>query len=180
LALRKTAGATTWSLSAYHHRVHDYIYGRTLDVQQGLQLLQYSQQDALFTGLEAQLRQRLNAHWGVTVLGDLVRARFAAGGDLPRIPAARAGLRLDARWQGWQGEAEWLQVARQNRVAALETPTPGYGMLNLGLSYRSGPWQLYAKGQNLTNRLAWAHTSFIKEAAPLAGRNLVLGLRVDF
>lgn len=180
LALRKTAGATTWSLSAYHHRVHDYIYGRTLDVQQGLQLLQYSQQDALFTGLEAQLRQRLNAHWGVTVLGDLVRARFAAGGDLPRIPAARAGLRLDARWQGWQGEAEWLQVARQSRVAALETPTPGYGMLNLGLSYRSGPWQLYAKGQNLTNRLAWAHTSFIKEAAPLAGRNLVLGMRVDF
>lgn len=178
LGLQKTTGDTTWSVTAHQRRVRDYIYGRLLDVQQGLQLLQYSQQDARISGLEAQLRQRLGAHISATLWGDWLRARFAGGGgDLPRTSPARAGLRLQGRWQGWQGEWEWLQVARQNRVAALEAPTPGYGTWGLGLSYQRGPWQVYLRGQNLGNRLAWAHTSFIKDAAPLMGRNLVLGLR---
>ena len=79
---------------------------------------------------------------------------------------------------------EWLQVARQSRVAAFEQPTPGYGMLNLGVSYsgqtNGTPWQVYLKGNNLTDRLAYAHTSFIKTAAPLMGRNVTVGVRVAF
>lgn len=77
-----------------------------------------------------------------------------------------------------------MQVARQNRVAEFETATPGYGMLNVGVTYhhRTGatPWQVYLKANNLTDRLAYAHTSFIKDAAPLMGRNLTLGVRVAF
>ncbi|MEZ5717541.1 MAG: hypothetical protein R3E55_03465 [Burkholderiaceae bacterium] len=56
-------------------------------------------------------------------------------------------------------------------------------MLNLGVSYsgqKNGtPWQgVYLKGHNLTDRLAYAHTSFIKTAAPLMGRNVTVGVRV--
>jgi iron complex outermembrane receptor protein len=185
LALRKTAGDTTFGVSVFHNRVKDYIYGRTLDALDGLQLLQYSQADATFTGLEAQVRQRLTRNLGVTLFGDVVRAKLDAGGDLPRIPAARAGLRLDANWQAWDGLVEWVQMARQNRVADFETPTPGYGMLNLGVTYNSRlaggtPWQLYVKGNNLTDRLGYAHTSFIKNAAPLMGRNITVGVKVSF
>ncbi|MBN9366602.1 MAG: TonB-dependent receptor [Comamonadaceae bacterium] len=185
LALRKTAGDTTFGVSVFHNRVKDYIYGRTLDELDGLQLLQYSQADATFTGLEAQVRQRLTRNLGVTLFGDVVRARLDAGGNLPRIPAARAGLRLDANWQAWDGQVEWVQVARQDRVADFESATPGYGMLNLGLTYSSRlaggtPWQLYVKGNNLTDRLAYAHTSFIKNAAPLMGRNITVGVKVSF
>ena len=40
---------------------------------------------------------------------------------------------------------------------------------------------LYAvKGNNLNDRLAYAHTSFIKNAAPLMGRNVTLGMKVAF
>ncbi|WP_042428932.1 TonB-dependent receptor domain-containing protein [Comamonas granuli] len=185
LALRKTAGDTTFGVSVFHNRVKDYIYGRTLDELDGLQLLQYSQADATFTGLEAQVRQRLSRNLGVTLFGDVVRARLDAGGNLPRIPAARAGLRLDAHWQAWEGQVEWVQVARQGRVADFESATPGYGMLNLGLTYSSRlangtPWQFYVQGRNLTDRLAYAHTSFIKNAAPLMGRALSVGVRVSF
>ena len=185
LGLRKTAGDTTFGLNVYRNRVKDYIYGRTLDEVDGLQLLQYSQADATFTGLEGQVRQRLTRNVGVTLFGDLVRAQLASGGNLPRIPSARAGLRLDASWQGWDGQIEWVQVARQNRVAEFETATPGYGMLNLGVTYHSRlangtPWQLYLKANNLTDRLAYAHTSFIKNAAPLMGRHVVLGMKVSF
>ena len=42
------------------------------------------------------------------------------------------------------------------------------------------PWQLYVKGNNLTDRLAYAHTSFIKTAAPLMGRNITVGVKVAF
>ncbi|MDR2299374.1 MAG: TonB-dependent receptor [Comamonas sp.] len=184
LGLSKNSGDTQWKLNAYHYRIRGYIYGATLDEHEGLQLLQYTQGDARFTGWEAQLSQRLNRDLSVTVFGDGVRARLDDGSALPRIPALRAGLRVNARLANWDTMAEWTQVLRQNRTAAFESETPGYGMLNLAASYqwKSGgnQWQFYVKGQNLTNRLAYAATSFIKTAAPLTGRNLVVGLRMDF
>ena len=185
LSLKKTSGDTTFGVSVFKNRISNYIYGRTLDEVDGLQLLQYSQADATFTGIEGQVRQRVTRNLGVTLFGDTVRAKLDGGGLLPRIPATRAGVRLDANWNAWEGQVEWVQVARQNRVAAFETATPGYGMLNLGVSYRgqlsSGtPWQVYLKANNLTDRLAYAHTSFIKNAAPLMGRNVTVGVRVAF
>ena len=172
-------------MSVFHNRIRNYIYGRTLDELDGLQLLQYSQAGATFTGMEGRVRQRITQRLGVTLFGDSVRARLDGGERLPRIAPARVGLRLDANWRDWDGAVEWVQVARQNRVAAFETATPGYGMLNLGLAYngRTGsgtPWQVYLKARNLTDRLAYAHTSFIKDAAPLAGRNVTVGVRVSF
>ncbi len=186
LSLKKTSGDTTFGVSVFHNRINNYIYGRTLDEVDGLQLLQYSQADATFTGIEGQVRQRITRNLGITLFGDTVRAKLdAGGGRLPRIPATRAGVRLDANWNAWEGQVEWVQVARQNRVAEFESATPGYGMLNLGVSYNgqlnSGtPWQVYLKANNLTDRLAYAHTSFIKNAAPLMGRNLTVGVKVAF
>ena len=185
LSLKKTSGDTTFGISVFRNRISNYIYGRTLDEVDGLQLLQYSQADATFTGIEGEVRQRVTRNLGVTLFGDTVRAKLDGGGLLPRIPATRAGVRLDANWNAWEGQVEWVQVARQNRVAAFETATPGYGMLNLGVSYRgqlsSGtPWQVYLKANNLTDRLAYAHTSFIKNAAPLLGRNITVGVKVAF
>ena len=185
LSLKKTSGDTTFGISVFRNRISNYIYGRTLDEVDGLQLLQYSQADATFTGIEGQVRQRLTRHLGITLFGDTVRAELDGGGLLPRIPATRAGIRLDANWQAWEGQVEWVQVARQNRVAEFETATPGYGMLNLGAAYHGklangSPWQLYVKGNNLTDRLAYAHTSFIKTAAPRMGRNITVGVKVAF
>ena len=184
LSLRKTSGDTTFSASVFRNRIGNYIYGRTLDELDGLQLLQYSQGDATFTGFEGHIRQRLTRQLGVTLFGDSVRARLADGGLLARIPAQRVGVRLDANWQAWQGQAEWVQVARQSRVAAFETATPGYGMLNVGAAYSAQinglPWQFYARANNLTDRLAYAHTSFIKQVAPLMGRSIAVGVKVAF
>ncbi len=185
VSLKKTSGDTTFGVSVFHNKINNYIYGRTLDALDGLQLLQYSQADATFTGIEGQVRQALTRNLGITLFGDTVRAKLDGGGNLPRIPATRAGLRLDANWAAWEGQVEWVQVARQSRVAEFETATPGYGMLNLGAAYNGklangSPWQLYVKGNNLTDRLAYAHTSFIKTAAPLMGRNITVGLKVAF
>ena len=185
LTLKKTAGPTTFSFSVYHNRIKDYIYASTLDEDDGLQLIEYTQGDAIFTGIEGSVRQQLSRQSGLTLFGDYVRARLDRGGNLPRIPAARLGVRLDARLgDPWRGELEFYRVARQNRIAAYESATPGYNMLNLRLSYTTRlnglATQFYLKGENLGNQLAYAHTSFIKHAAPLAGRNITLGVRIAF
>lgn len=185
LTLRKYAGATTFSLSAYRNKIDNYIFGSTLDSHEGFQLIEYAQRDATFTGIEGQIRQQLNPVFGASVFGDYVRAKLAdGGGNLPRIPAQRLGVKFDANWQAWNGVAEFYRVGKQDKVAAFETQTPGYNMLNLSASYNTRiggtPAQFYLKANNLTNELAYSHTSFIKNAAPLTGRNLTAGVRVTF
>lgn len=187
LTLRKLAGPTTFSVGVFHNRIDDYIHARTLDAHEDFQLIEYTQRDARFTGIEGAIRQQLDATFGLTLFGDYVRARLEAGDgdrDLPRIPAHRVGLRLDAKWNAWRAEAEVYRVGRQDDVAEFERETPGYNMVNVGLSYsgryNTTPWQVYVKGNNLGNQLAYAHTSFIKNAAPLEGRNLAVGVRLEF
>lgn len=187
VSLKKLAGDTTFSIAAFHNRIADFIFARTLDEIDGLQLVEYAQRDATFTGVEAEIRHRLNSMLGVTLFGDHVRARLDRGDgdrDLPRIPAGRIGVRFDAQWRGWEGEAEYYRVHRQDDVAGFETSTPGYKLLNFTVShggqYQGVPYRFYVKATNLTDELAFAHTSFLKNAAPLAGRNLTAGLRVAF
>jgi iron complex outermembrane receptor protein len=185
LTLRKFEGDTTFSLGLFRNRIRNFIYASTLDVHEGFQLIEYAQRDALFTGVDLELRRKLSARLSATLFGDYVRARFDDGaGHLPRIPAGRAGVKLDGNWNAWHGFVEFYRVTRQDRVAAFESATPGYNMLNLGTHYdtRIGgvPAQFYARLNNLNDALAFSHTSFIKRAAPLAGRNLTAGLRLNF
>lgn len=58
-------------------------------------------------------------------------------------------------------------------------------MLNATFAYRfeipgGGDLEVYARGTNLTNQLAYVHTSFVKDQSPLRGRSVVLGLRHSF
>lgn len=187
LSLKKTAGPTTFSLGVFHNRVRDYIHAHTLDLHEDFRLIEYRQRDAVFNGVEGWVRRQLNPVFGLTLFGDAVRARFDEGGgdrDLPRIPAERLGLRLDFERGNWSGEAELYRVARQERIADFESETAGHTLLDLGLRYTGKyggqSWLIYLKARNLTDELAYTHTSFIKHAAPLAGRSLTLGARMTF
>lgn len=187
LTLRKFAGDTTFSLSGYHNRVDNYIYAHTLDNHEGFQLVEYAQRDATFTGLEGEVKQKLSSALSATLFGDYVRARFDEGDgsrNLPRIPARRLGVKLDGEWNQWHGMVEFYRVGKQDKVADYESATAGYNMLNLGTHYatRIGgiPAQFYARLNNVTDKLAYNHTSFIKNAAPLTGRNLTAGVRIMF
>jgi iron complex outermembrane receptor protein len=187
LTLRRVVGDTRVSLSAFHNRVNDYIYARTLDTLDDLRLVEYTQRDATFQGLEAQVRQKLAPALHVTVFGDLVRAQLAAGDgnrNLPRIPAGRLGVRLDTFFQGWDAMLEWYRVMRQNRVEDLETPTAGYSMINAGISRNARigglDTQIYLSASNLADVLAFNHASYLKNAAPLMGRRIMAGVRANF
>lgn len=116
---------------------------------------------------------------------DYVRARDTISGDpLPRISPFHASAALDFHRGDFGARLEGIYAGRQNRVARNELPTDSYVMLNASLSYtiHTGgvSTDIYVKGVNLTNEEAREHTSFLKDIAPLAGRGVVVGMKVNF
>ncbi|MDQ3624647.1 MAG: TonB-dependent receptor, partial [Verrucomicrobiota bacterium] len=74
--------------------------------------------------------------------------------------------------------------ARQNRTANVELPTDSFFLLDASVSYHipAGPinFDVYVKGTNLADEEARLHTSFLNDAAPLAGRGVLFGVRAEF
>lgn len=185
LTLRKTEGALTGSVSAYHYIYDDYIFARTLDQYEDFRLIRYSQADATFTGIEGELTQQFTPWLSGTVFGDYVQGELKGdGGNLPRIPAARAGVRLAAFQGPWSGDVEYSRTFKQTDIAAFEHETPGYDMVNATVAYDVdlGPVrsQIFLRGTNLLDETAFNHASFLAETAPLRGRNLTVGVRARF
>ncbi|MDY6947620.1 MAG: TonB-dependent receptor [Pseudomonadota bacterium] len=183
LTLRRNVGDVTFALGAFRNDIDDYIYARTLDQFEDFRLIKYTQGDAEFTGAEAEATYRAGANLSVTVFGDYVRAELKDGGNLPRIPAARYGTRLNASLQALSGELEYYRVDAQDDIAGFETVTPGYDMLNLTLSCNvrgeTGP-TLYVRGTNLLDEVVWNHASYLAHVVPLPGRGVTAGLRMSF
>ena len=79
-----------------------------------------------------------------------------------------------------RGEVE--HVTEQDRVATLETSTPSYTMVNASVSMRpfgrSNPTSLTLSANNLFDVEARRHASFLKDYAPLAGRDVRLTLNL--
>ncbi|MFA5676970.1 MAG: TonB-dependent receptor [Pseudomonas sp.] len=189
VGLRKLAGTLTYSLSLFRNQVDDFIYAADVgyDPQGGYRVVEYRQDDALLRGFEASVGVRATDTLQVILFGDSVRGKLRdGGGDLPRIPADRYGVRLEQRLSHHlTGELESYRVRRQGNTAEFETDTGGYSMVNAGLNYRghvaSGTeYMLYARANNLTNDKARQHTSYIKDEVLLPGRNLTLGVRLSF
>jgi len=188
LTLRKFAGRTTFSLTLYRNRVDDYIYAADTgrDIGSGYREIEYRQEDALFTGVEGEVRFQASDATAVTLFGDQVRGKLLdGGGDLPRIPAGRLGVRFDHAFaSGLDGQLEFYRVDHQHRLADFETKTSGYSMLGASLIHhgtlRHVDYQVYLKGDNLLDEKARDHSSFIKDDVVQPGRNLTLGARMTF
>jgi iron complex outermembrane receptor protein len=69
-------------------------------------------------------------------------------------------------------------------VAPLEEETDGYTMLDVSVGYRlftgGVTHDFVLRGSNLTDQEARNHTSFLKEMAPLPGREIRFMYRVYF
>ncbi|GLK46447.1 MULTISPECIES: TonB-dependent receptor domain-containing protein [Novosphingobium] len=185
VTLRKSLGDTHFTLGAYHQDFDGYIYAETLDRFEDFRLIRYTAHDATFTGIDGEVHHQFSPTIGLAVFGDYVRAKFKdEGGNLPRIPAGRLGARGDVAVAGFAVNAEYFRVFEQSRISSYETRTPGYDMVNATVSYKLAlgeqSAELYVRGTNLTNALAFNHASFIKDASPLRGRNVVFGLRTMF
>lgn len=185
LTLRKLEGATTFTVGLFHHRIAGYIFSDTIASQGEFRLIHQDHRDASFTGLDVEVQRRLTPELTATLFGDYVRAKFDDGaGDLPRIPPARLGARVEREFGQIKGEVEYYHAFDQTRVAPYEQPTPGFDMVNATLAWRlpveATSSQVYLRATNLLDDVALNHASFISRAAPLRGRAFVLGVRTAF
>jgi iron complex outermembrane receptor protein len=184
-------GPVELAASIYHVRYDDFIYlAETGELgEEDLPVRQWSQGDARFNGAEGELTWHIadnaTGAWDWRFYGDLVRASLSGGGDLPRIAPARFGSEL--RWElgGWRASLNAMRVDSQDRVAALETTTPGYTMVDAHVAWHmdtkhENAWEIFLDGSNLLDEEARAHTSFLKDVAPLPGRGFSFGVRTFF
>ncbi|HEX8533442.1 MAG TPA: TonB-dependent receptor, partial [Allosphingosinicella sp.] len=90
---------------------------------------------------------------------------------------------LEAQSDQLQGRVEVERVTAQDRLAAFETPTKGYTMVNASLSVKPFPGNdstILLSANNIFDVDARRHASFLKDFAPLAGRDLRVTARVSF
>jgi iron complex outermembrane receptor protein len=178
------------SLDAYANRFRDFIYlAATGLTEEDLPVRQWSQHDATFHGLEAEAKLKLlenaNGRFDLRLFGDSVRAQLTDGaGNLPRIAPARFGTELQWQRDSWRAALGAVRYAAQDHTAEFETPTDGYTWVTAHLSYGfdtgRAQWELFLDGNNLTNQVARAATSFLKDRAPLPGRTVAFGVRAYF
>ena len=147
---------------------------------------------ARMRGFEIEGRTRLvqsgDGGFGLELTSGLDAVRgdnLDAGEPLPRLAPRRLRAGLEATLDGWRGGLGVRQIARQSRVPATDTATPGTTLLDVWLSGRLAAvngalW--FARLNNATDRLATSATTIatMRGLAPLPGRALTVGVQARF
>lgn len=203
IALRKTQGIVTGKVNLFYNHINDYIFQQSrdsngdgladrvddegaLDTTGSFLVQDFAQTRAKFYGLETEaivalLPDRLN----MRLFTDIVYGQLKNNGNIPRLTPQRFGFDLDYRKNAWQANFNLTRVTRQDRIATLETETPGYTLMNAEIGYhmkltKSVNYTLFVQGRNLLDSDIRVHTSFLKDVAPLPGRAIVAGVKGMF
>ena len=189
LSLRGGGDGYSLSASVYHSWFKDFIFeSATGVIQDDLPVFQFSQASARYYGaeIEASLKMAQLGNYAVNIdgVGDFTRARINSVGPAPRIPALRLLGGLEAQSDTLTGRVEVEWVDGQNRIAAFETATEGYTMTNASLSFKplgaDNDSSLTVSANNIFDVNARRHASFLKDFAPLAGRDFRVTARFSF
>ncbi len=205
---RKFEGDFGFVVSAFYNHINDYYYQQDTGLlfesdhdehaadehaadehqdEEGSPILVYQQDDVDMYGLEAEFVYQISSPLKVKVFGDYINAQLSDGGDLPRIPPMRLGVSMNYQGNSFDSELSGNHYFEQDDVALLETTTRAYTLVDFNYNYyldnmgfRDSDMIVYVKGQNLTDEVAFVHSSFLKDIAPLPGRNFSIGIRGSF
>ena len=206
LGLRRTKGPFRFEATAYVTKFKGFIYrrltGNTCDEAgdcsaPGAELNEaiYSQADATFRGGEFQSQWDLaplgTGMFGVENQFDVVRATFADGSNVPRIPPVRLGGGVYWRDANWFARVKLLRAFAQNNVAAIaETTTEGYDDLRAEVSYtwkkdkphrdQLSEMTFGVSGSNLLNRDIRNSASYSKDEVLMPGASVRLFARLKY
>lgn len=116
---------------------------------------------------------------------DFVRAYDRNGtGNISQVPPWRLLLATDYRKETFGARLEVQHVFQQNLVAQFENETQSYTLVNAILTKEfmidAVPTTGFLRLDNIFDDEARVHTSFVRDRAPLPGRNATLGLRFTF
>lgn len=188
-SLRYRTDVFSGSVSAYSTWYDRFIFSEaTGQLEDELPIFQYRAVDARFTGIEVEAQWLIfqQADLNISIDGalDYVRATDTTNDrPLPRVPALEYVAGIDADWKQISTRLELEGAAGQSRVAPLETSTGAYTFLNARIAYEVPQLRdvrFVIRGRNLTNSSARPHTSFVKDVAPLPGRDIRFYVQARF
>ncbi len=190
LTFRGESERIEWSVTAFLNDVDDYIVLRPtgdIDVDEELEIFEYSQTDARLYGFEGEARIELmdsdSGHLHTRLFTDFVYGEDERTGEyLPRVTPLRYGIGLHYTRDGFSAGANAAFHSKQEKRANNELPTDSYTLVSAEVSYEFGEPDIFVflRGTNLTDEDARQHASPLKDLVPLPGRSLQLGLRYDF
>jgi len=157
----------------------------TGEIEEGLVKALYTQADSRYMGAEGRLDVGLHRDVWLNLGFDSVDAQLRESRTpLPRIPPVRGRIGLDARYKGLSFQPELVLANAQQQLYFNETPTAGYGVVNLGTSYtvaRQHALHVFSLTVfNAADHLYRNHLSLLKEFAPEIGRGVRFAYTVRF
>lgn len=185
-------------ISGYYNVINDYIFREPLNIfynpdladdpfndTSGIPVYQYTQVDAKIFGAELKAQYEFTNSVSITTIADYVVGKKQNGDEnLPQLPPFRFSIEPrytnDNYWFGFI----WKLAAEQKNTAPFETPTKGYGVVDLygGIKILTGDFvhMLNIKIDNLLDQPYKEHLSAIKNFAYMPGRNFQLGYKFLF
>ena len=138
---------------------------------------QFSATDARLEGFEALVVIQPVQKIALRASIDFVNAEDTKNNvPLPFTPPMRGLLRLSYQSEMYSGMVEWRLAARQTRLGDGDTPTAGYGIVNLGAGIRfaSGGIEntISIHCDNLFNQVYRDNLSVIKDFVPQPARGV--------
>lgn len=187
-AIRYRQDGRFLTLNAFYTDYKDYIYeAATDDVEDGLDVFQFTGEDATFKGFEIQGGAPLARVGAFDVkvdgLVEYVRAKTDSG-NLPRIPPLSVLGGIEAESERLKLRAELDYASEQNDVGPFEIPTEDYALTNFFVTWRAPveaqPVRISVSLHNAFDVDARQHTSFLKNVVPLPGRNVRFSIGTSF
>jgi iron complex outermembrane receptor protein len=182
MGIRHSSKRLRFEANGFYYSIRDFVFlAPTGDIEEGLTVAEYDQEDVRYAGAEARVDAALHSNVWLNLGLDYVNAEIKSDNTpLPRIPPLRGRVGVEFRYKGLLLNPEVIMANHQQRLFATETRTAGYAVFNLSGSY------LFAQQHaahvisfnffNVGDRLYRNHLSFIKEFAPEMGR----GFRVTY
>ena len=143
LSLKGQYSGLSFEVSPYINLISNYLYsyfpgGTDTTQEPNYPYRQFAQTDGRLYGFDLTASAQLVDHWAMTVSGSYVNAAAVRDSvtPLPFIPPLKGSLRLNYQDDTYSGMIEWRVAAAQNNLGIGDTPTAGYGIINLGAGIR--------------------------------------------
>lgn len=185
-------------LSGYYNRMKDFIFRAPTDLfynpesnapfnnsGDGFPVYRYRQSEAELFGFELKAQYEITRQISITAIMDYTRGNQVSGSTpLPQMPPLRFSVEPryadDDYWFG----LNWKLVADQSNVALFESPTKGYGLVDLYIGTKILSGKSYhivnLRAENLFNQEYRDHLSSIKDFSLMPGRNVKLSYKFLF
>lgn len=192
VSFKKDTADSVFIIAAYTQWFKDYIAlnpTAVTDIDSGFEINEYQQENALIYGAEIDSREEIThafagGSWWWITKADFTRGKGQGGDNLPRMPAPRLTFGLEYQRDRWDFDLEAQHYFDQTKTAENELKTDSFTMLNVGVMYELPKemqnYRFYFRVKNITDEEGRLATSFVKDIAPMPGRNFVLGVQALF